>query len=237
MSDELWIGLVAFKALKKGLIEEGQEAFSNLLLYAESVEDFKMKAADFFALQNCEAYEFKMIMPYTSRWGNMDYKLMKMHVEGIANDKNPRFDGPNLFNSLSRIEWKTMDFMFHDLAFVGFSMDFEESAFSLIISDYNFVKRIYENYKVTFTKTVKIKFDEYYLTDMTNKYGPEIFDLEIKEIKDGLYEANITLLYGEHSNRYIIILWFEDIKIEKLSESETVKFRFGSWQTRVDIKD
>ncbi|HEX2982847.1 MAG TPA: hypothetical protein VHO28_04810, partial [Ignavibacteriales bacterium] len=184
-----------------------------------------------------EVFDFRQIELYSYRkgfWNDKEIIELARETEG---DRQPRFSSLTIFTPLMKIKWKTWLFELHDLAFSSFITDFEGLTFSLLVSPYNDDKKIYENYKITFTKTVKIKFDDFDMTDTTNAYGPEVTSLDIKEIKDGLYEAKIILLYGEHCNSYIMNLWFEDINIDKLSESENIKFRFGSWQTRVDIKN
>jgi len=73
MDKKIWIGLVNIKPLSHNeYIKENERAYTNILLYASDLSDFKEKAEVFFLSLNFEILEFDEVDIFEKRSDNLD---------------------------------------------------------------------------------------------------------------------------------------------------------------------
>lgn len=93
MPEELYIGIVGIRALQSSsILAKGEAAYTNLILFASSAEDYKTKAFDFFMQYGIQIFEYEDISTFEERQNVNPVGESLIEVAGwVAENAEPWF--------------------------------------------------------------------------------------------------------------------------------------------------
>jgi hypothetical protein len=100
LNDAIWIGLIGIHPLsEKSLLGSNKGAYTNLLLFAKDIADYKSKAIEFMLENELEIYEFEDIEAFSERIKNNEVEEKLLYLaELVKQNGKPQIGTLHVFN-------------------------------------------------------------------------------------------------------------------------------------------